>query len=74
LEFSSDTPCLATVIPAMDRMHDELTAMAENTTYSPALRTALALGQKLLNKYYSLTDNSELYRIAIGMSTPFFIS
>ena len=27
----------------------------------------LAIGLNLLNKYYSLTDNSDVYRIAIGM-------
>lgn len=67
LEFSCDTPCLAAVIPAMDKMHAELTAAANNNEYSPALRAALSLGKSLLNKYYSLTDDSEVYRIAIGM-------
>ncbi|KAK2465179.1 hypothetical protein APHAL10511_002810, partial [Amanita phalloides] len=65
LEFSTDMPCLAIVIPAMDQMHDKLTTMAENMTYSPVLHTVLALGQKLLNKYYSLTNDSELYCITI---------
>jgi hypothetical protein len=68
LEFSSDTPCLATVIPAIDRMYDELSAQARNPTYSPALCMALTLGQKLLNKYYSLMDDTEVYQIAVGKS------
>ena len=68
LQFSSDTPCLASVIPAMDKMHHELTVVSQNTEYSPALRITLRLGTKLLNKYYSLTDDSDVYRIAMGMS------
>ena len=71
LEFSSDMPCLATVIPAINRMYDELTMQARNVTYSPALHTVLTLRQKLLNKYYSLMDDAEVYWIAIGK---FFLS
>ena len=51
----------------MDRMHTELTAASDNEDYySPAIRAALKLGTRLLNKYYSLTDDSEVYRIAMG--------
>ena len=67
LEFSTDMPCAATVIPAMDKMHAELTAATDNVEYLPALQAALSLGKDLLNKYYSLSDDSEIYRIAIGM-------
>jgi hypothetical protein len=66
LEFSTDTPCTAAVIPAMDRMHTELTSAVENVEYSPALQAALSLGKKVLDKYYSLSDDSEVYRIAMG--------
>ena len=66
LQFSSDTPCIANVIPAMDKMHADLTTSSENENYSLAIRAALRLGINLLDKYYSLTDNSEVYRIAIS--------
>jgi hypothetical protein len=56
--------CAAAVIPTMDKMHKELTAAAENVEYSPALQATLTLGKNLLNKYYSLSDDSEIYRIA----------
>lgn len=69
LEFSSDTPCAAAVIPAMDKMHTELTAAVENFDYSPALKAALSLGKTVLDKYYSLSDDSEIYWIAMGMYT-----
>lgn len=68
LEFSTDTPCIANVIPAMDRMHTDLVAACENKNYSTAIRAALKIGLNLLNKYYSITDNSEVYRIAMGKS------
>ena len=53
----------------MDKMHAELTAASagDNVEYSPALQVALSLGKDLLNKYYSLLDDSEIYQIAIGM-------
>ena len=60
------TPCIANVIPAMDKMHADLTASSENEDYTPTIRAALKLGINLLDKYYSLTDNSEVYRIAIS--------
>jgi hypothetical protein len=72
LEFSTDTPCLANVIPAMDRMHDSLLAACNNENYSPAIRAALKIGMNLLNKYYSITDNSEVYRIAMSTLIFFF--
>ena len=50
----------------MDKMHKELTAATENVEYSPALQAALSLGKNLLDKYYSLSDDSEIYRIAMG--------
>lgn len=65
-QFSSDTPCAAAVIPAMDKMHTELTSAIENFDYSPALKSALSLGKTVLDKYYSLSDDSEVYRIAMG--------
>ena len=49
-------------------MHSEITAASNNEAYSPAIRAALKLGIKILDKYYSLTDNSEVYRIAMGKS------
>ena len=51
----------------MDKMHVELTAAAENVEYSPTLQAALELGKNLLDKYYSLSDDSEIYQIAMGM-------
>jgi hypothetical protein len=50
----------------MERMRSDLQAFASNYRLSPTVRAALMLGLGLLEKYYSLTDHSEAYRIAIG--------
>ena len=54
------------VIPAMDFINDKLTAHAHNRSLSPAIRASLNLGKKTMNRYYSLTDASEVYRIAMS--------
>lgn len=51
----------------MDRVDEHLATAAENPQYSVALRSALAIGKRILNKYYNKTDYSEVYRIAMGM-------
>lgn len=52
----------------MDYIDEVLTnASIDNVSFAPPIRAALNIGKKVLNKYYSLTDASEIYRIAIGM-------
>ncbi|KAF8236638.1 hypothetical protein L208DRAFT_1176013, partial [Tricholoma matsutake] len=58
-------PNLATVIPAMDYINDCLTAHLKNHALSPTIKASLGLGKRTLNCYYSLTDSSEVYRIAM---------
>ncbi|KAF8812982.1 hypothetical protein BYT27DRAFT_7056681, partial [Phlegmacium glaucopus] len=53
------------VIPTMDIINDRLTIRANDTSICPALRSALGLAKKTLNRYYSRTDDSEAYRIAM---------
>jgi hypothetical protein len=71
LFFSRATPNLAVVIPAMDEIERRFKSMAADTKYNPAVRYALRLATATLNKYYSLTDSSEAYRIAMGESLIF---
>ena len=68
LQFSTVTPCPAAVIPAMDCMHEKLTTAANSLTVMPALCAVLGIGKKLLNKYYSLMDHSDVYQISVGTS------
>ncbi|KAJ6602269.1 hypothetical protein B0H10DRAFT_1712616, partial [Mycena sp. CBHHK59/15] len=59
LYFSSEKHCTITqVIPTMDKMDDIITATV----------SALKLAKKVMNKYYSATDESKVYRVAMGMS------
>lgn len=69
--FSRETPNLANVILIMDHINDCLMTRARDTSYSPAIRAALGLAKKTLNRYYSRTDDSEAYRIAMSYSISF---
>jgi hypothetical protein len=50
----------------MDRIDEHLATSAKNMRYSVAIRSALAIGKRTLNRYYNKTDHSEIYRIAMG--------
>ncbi|KAG1782401.1 hypothetical protein EV702DRAFT_920180, partial [Suillus placidus] len=65
LFFSRSTPNLATVIPAMDLIDTRMTKYSRDTKYSPSIRAAVRLAKKTLDRYYELTNTSEVYRIAM---------
>lgn len=50
----------------MDYIDKHLATGSVNEEYLPSIRAAMAIGKKLLNKYYTFTDHSEVYRIAMG--------
>jgi hypothetical protein len=50
----------------MDHIDEHLASASVNLKYDPAIRAALGIGKRTLNRYYSRTDQSELYRIAMG--------
>lgn len=64
--FSRATPNLATVIPVMDAMDAKLREHARNDRLSRPIRAGITIALRTLNHYYSLTDSSEVYRIAMG--------
>ncbi|KIL55207.1 hypothetical protein M378DRAFT_91233, partial [Amanita muscaria Koide BX008] len=67
LYFSRDAiPSLTMVIPAMDHIDEVLATNITSANYSHAIRSALSVGKCTLNRYYSKTDFSETYRIAMG--------
>ncbi|KAG1814837.1 hypothetical protein EV424DRAFT_1325867 [Suillus variegatus] len=66
LFFSRSTPNLATVIPAMDLIDARMTTYSRDTKYSPSIHAAVRLAKKTLDRYYELTDTSEVYRIAMS--------
>jgi hypothetical protein len=51
----------------MDHIDQHLATAATKPGYSHALKAALAIGKKTLNRYYDKTDQSEVYRITMGM-------
>ena len=55
------------VILAMDHIDEFLKTMATSANFSRAVTAALDIGKRTLNRYYSKTDYSETYRIAMGM-------
>lgn len=50
----------------MDHIDKFLATSALDEKQEPAIQAALSIGKKLLNKYYDMTDHSELYHIAMG--------
>jgi len=52
----------------MDHIDEKLTSDSINhTKYEASIRASLNLAKKTLNRYYNMTDSSEVYRIAMGM-------
>lgn len=65
--LSSNAPIIAAVIPTMDAIDKAFTTgIIDKHILSNPIRNALAVGKKTLNKYYTLTDNSDIYCIAMG--------
>ena len=65
--FSISTPPVSSVIPAMDTIDRAFTtASMGDDFFSLPIKVALELGKRILNKYYNLTDESEIYRASIG--------
>ena len=67
--FSQDTAAtIAHVIPTMDRI-DATLCCTGPTALNDAVKHALVFARKLLDKYYSKTDLSNVYRITMGASS-----
>lgn len=65
--FSADNASLSAIIPAMDALDQSFaTGIVNQQLLSEPLRHALSIGKRTLNKYYQLTDDSHLYRMAMS--------
>ncbi|KAF8591459.1 hypothetical protein K439DRAFT_1326658, partial [Ramaria rubella] len=62
---TSTTPQIFKVIRMMDVLTATLDKYASNKMLFPAICSAAARGREIINKYYSLTDDSIVYRIAM---------
>ena len=65
------TPNVILVIPAMDYLDEHLTLVATSPKYGRAIKAAIALSKKTLNRYYDHMDQSEVYQIMMSMLTIF---
>ena len=50
----------------MDRIDEVLVTNALDNQFSAPIKAALAIGRKILNRYYSKTDMSDVYRTAMS--------
>jgi hypothetical protein len=62
---SNSTPLLHHIIPLFDIITHKLDGFVDDEKLHPAVRTAAARGRVMLNKYYGLSDDSIMYRIAM---------
>jgi hypothetical protein len=62
---------VTSVIPAMDHLDKHLALVATSPKYGKAIKAAIVLGKKTLNRYYNCTDQSEVYQITMSMLTVF---
>jgi hypothetical protein len=68
--FSSSTPPVSSVVLVMDTInHAFTTTLMDDNDFSLPIKVALELGKRILNKYYNLTDESEIYQLSISMCT-----
>jgi hypothetical protein len=66
LFFSQDTVAMiAHVIPTMDQI-DVMLSSSSTKPLSPSVKHALSFVQKIMDKYYSKMDLSNIYWIAMG--------
>lgn len=68
----SDVPLLHEVIPYIDKLTTLLENVIASTSASQVVRVAAARGLSVLNKYYSRTDESIMYRCAMRTLALFF--
>ncbi len=59
-------PLLHQVIPVIDMLTGALEDVIESKQTAAMVRVAAARGLEVLNKYYSKTDDSVMYRVAMS--------
>lgn len=62
----TNTPLLHEVIPVIDVLTKGLTKAIADDAVAQPVRVAAARGYQVINKYYSLTDESIMYRSAMS--------
>jgi hypothetical protein len=72
-DIKVDNTSIAGVIPVMDAITAKFDAARSNVK-TKAVVYGIKRGQELLDKYYSKTDDSVLYRVALRECHPFIRS
>ncbi|KAI6009210.1 hypothetical protein EDC04DRAFT_2499307, partial [Pisolithus marmoratus] len=68
LRFSrADMPLVYEVIPMLEHLEHMMTRVHDAPRELPVVRIAAKAALLMIGKYYALTDDSEVYRIAIAM-------
>ncbi|XP_006455430.1 hypothetical protein AGABI2DRAFT_75325, partial [Agaricus bisporus var. bisporus H97] len=62
----SETSNITLVVPSMDHLDQVLATSIVLTKYNEGIQKAIHFGKQTLNKYYSRTDSSTVYRISMG--------
>ena len=65
---SAGIPLISDVILHMDNFVRVIDDFKDDASKHPAVRSAAIQGLTILNKYYQKSDESFVYRIAMGMS------
>jgi hypothetical protein len=72
LFFSQDSvETIAHVIPTMDHIN-KLLHNSDADPLNPSVKAALKFAHKSMDKYYSKTDMSNVYQIAMGILVVYF--
>ncbi|RPD53479.1 hypothetical protein L226DRAFT_466841, partial [Lentinus tigrinus ALCF2SS1-7] len=66
---SSSRALVHEVIPYMDLLTEHVDRFAADDSLAPSVRAAAKRGRVILDKYYQLTDETFIYRVAMGKST-----
>ena len=56
------------VIPMLEAMEHDLQKVRDAIEVPTVIRIAAIAGLLVVSKYYALTDDNDVYRIAIGLS------
>jgi hypothetical protein len=66
----ANVPLISSVIPCIDQLVDAIDKFKDNVNNHAVVRSAAIRGLTILNKYYRKSDESYVYRIAMGWSHP----
>jgi hypothetical protein len=61
-----DVPLIHEVIPMLEAMEHDLQQVCDAPALPKIIRIAAIAGLLVLSKYYALTDDNDVYRIAIS--------